>query len=492
MTIRDESARGSVIVTAMTSSLQLIRIISTILLARLLEPAHFGVIAMANLVVMGMGIFAGLGLSQALIATRKNVGKSALQVLCMTSATGLAFSLAMYSSASLFAGFFEQPELIDVCKVLSIVVLIQALKIVPDALLVKEMLFARRVIPKISASLTGIGVSLYLAYSGYGIWSLVFGSVSSSVIALLGLIIVVPDWSWIRSTRWSWSDAKELLRIGMHNLSTWLTQYFYNNFDHMVVAKSLGATQLGFYSQAITLSKMPVTMISAAINSVLLPAYSKISDDHLRLQSAYLESLRVMAAIISPIALGILVVAPEAVIVLIGEKWRGAIPILQVFAFMSLIRPLSGTTSPLFLSLGKPQYNFRTAMIQATVLVLIIWPALRWGATGAAMAVVVAFLAGYAHNIYVMCRKLGIGLSTRKIAQQIWPSLSASGIMAIVVSILKRIIVDVSGPIDDLLTLFLIILAGGITYVVSLFLVSRQLVFDIYRLINNSIFKKAA
>jgi len=487
MDLRLASVRSSMVVTASSFIVRLLRIGSTIILARLLDPSDFGLIALAGILLGGLSIFSGLGLSQALIATSENTQIAAFHAFLMTAAAGILLTLLMFATAGTYAEFYGTPELTAISQVMALIVLFQALRIVPDALLMKEMLFGRRALPTIIGTMGGIVISLSLAVLGFGVWSLVAGAVTLALLELVGIAIVCPEWGWFRKHTWDNAMAKRLLSFGSRNLSTGVIRYFYNNFDDMVVGKNLGPRQLGFYTQGFTLSNIAVTSVSTVTNSVLLPAYSKISQDRKRLARAYLESLQMVSVITVPLAMGTFVVAPEAVIVLIGEKWREAIPVLQVFAFMSLIRPISGTTSPLFLSLGLPQYNLRTALVQAVSLTLLIFPFLNLGITGVALAVVFTFSLGLIHNLYLVCHKTDVPLTMRTMLQSILPSLVAGSLMVLSVSVMKIALAYWLGNNENITALGSLILTGMLSYAVFLFLVRRRLFFKVIGLMRDAI-----
>ena len=487
MDLRLASVRSGVAVTATSLGVRLLQIVSTILLARLLDPSDFGLIAFVHILLGGLGIFSTLGLPQALIATKEDKSTAAFHTFIMTATAGIAVTFLMVAVAVPYAAFYEMPELVFLCQVMALIVLFEALRIVPDALLVKEMMFGRRVLPTVVASLGGIAVSLGMAVQGYGVWSLASGAVTVSLLHLLGIGMVCPEWGWLRKRPWNGAIVGHLMHFGSRNLLAWVVQYFYNNFDDMVVGKMLGAKQLGFYTQGFGLSNMAVTSVSAVINSVLLPAYSKISEEKERLASAYLKSFQLVSVLTVPLAMGIFIVAPEAVIVLIGEKWRETIPVIQVFAFMSLVRPLSGSTSPLFMSLGFPNYNLRTALVQAISLTLLIFPLLRWGIAGVAFAVVCAFVLGFIHNMYLVTCRLDIPITLRAILRSLLPSLLAGCLMVLAMWLMKMAMARWLGYSENALSLINLVLTGGVSYPFFLFLIQRRLFMEIVELVLSAV-----
>lgn len=491
MDLRLASVRSGIAVTATSLVVRILQIVSTVILARLLDPSDFGLMALANILLAGLAIFTTLGLTQALIATTEDRVLAAFHTFLMTAVAGILLTILMFAVAEEYSVFYETPELMSLCQVMALILFFQALRIVPDALLMKQMRFGRRVVPTIVASLGGVTVSLTMAFLGFGVWSLAAGALTTAFLQSVGIALVCPEWGWFRMHPWDNAMAKRLLRFGSRNVSTWLVQYFYNNIDHLIVGKTLGPKQLGFYSQGFSLSNMAVTSVSTVINSVLLPAYSKIAQDRERLARAYLKSFQMVAVVTVPMAMGIFVVAPEAVIVLIGEKWREAIPVLQVFAFMTLVRPLSGSTSPLFLSLERPQYNLRTALVQAASLAVLIFLFLDWGIPGVAFAVVCAFVLGFVHNIYLVCQKTDLPITLRAMARALLPSFVAGCLMLLSVSLMKFALAHWLGNSENVTTLVSLIVTGMVSYAAFLFFVERRLFLEILDLAKSAISRRA-
>jgi len=487
VSIRLKSFRSAIIVTGSGLVQKFLNIASIIVLARLLAPSDFGLIALANILIGALNTFSNLGLRQALIATYDDKIKASFHTFVATLAMGIVLSVGMFSLADVYASLYDHSSLAAVCRWMAPIVLIGALVIVPDALLVREMMFGRRVLPSIVATLSGITVSVSMAYAGYGVWSLVFGALTVPLIRLIGIALVCPEWQWLRLHKWNAGIMGRLIKFGIPNMSTGVVRYFYNNLDFFTIGKALGTHQLGFYTQGFNLSNLVVTNVSSMVNSVLLPSYRKIGEDKERLASAYLNSFQMVTVITIPFAMGIFVIAPDVVIVLLGEKWRDAIPILEIFAFMSLIRPLSGTTSPVFLSLGFPEYNLRTALIQAGALAVLVLPFVRWGIAGVASAVVITFAIGFVHNIYLVCYKTGLSIQPYDIIRQTFPSLAAGIIMVIIIAGLKLFVTHMFSREPGIMSLLTLILAGACTYVISLYYIERKLVDEIINLAKSSV-----
>jgi O-antigen/teichoic acid export membrane protein len=487
MKMRQKTFRSGIAVTASSLGVQFVGFISTIILARLLEPSDFGIMRSAAILLGTMNLFAGMGMGAALIATGEDKIRAAYHAALTTFCGGLVLSVLVFASAPVVAGFFEEDILTPIVRWMSVGVLMISLRIIPKAILEKEMMFGRRIIPDIGAGLTRMIIAVALAFAGFGVWSLVIAWIAERFVAFVVTLLVCPTLAWLKRQPWDRGIARGLWRFGYTQVRTGIVQYAYNNGDGLIVAKVLGTASLGFYTQAQALSNLPVKNISQVVNSVLLPAYAKIRDDKDRLSSAFLSCFQFVAALTIPISMGLFILAPELVIFLIGEKWRDSIVILQVFTLMGFLRPLSGSTSPLFLSLQNPHYNLRTAMIQGVTMFVFIAFFIRWGAVGVAAAVVSAFALGFIYNIYLACWKCELRIRPKDIVARVWPVVAATAIMVAVVHLLKRPLLSVVDGQHNVISLTTLILAGVVTYVVSLILLKRSLLIEILELVSSSL-----
>jgi PST family polysaccharide transporter len=266
-----------------------------------------------------------------------------------------------------------------------------------------------------------------------------------------------------------------------------LITYYYNSLDRFLVGKSFGSTQLGFYQQGFNFANIPIMTVADISNKVLLPAYSQISDDKQRLARAFLSSFQMVSVLTIPMAVGILVLAPELIVVLLGDKWQETVAVIQVLALMSLVRPLSRTTSSLFLSLGFPQYNLLTALTQAVCMTLFIFPALRWGIVGVASAVAFAFVVGLVQNMYLVCKKTGLPLKFQDIERSVRPILWSGFLMCLSLVTTKAMLYYFSVNTYNLSFLFICSVLGALIYISAVYFFERRVVVEIVKLVRQSV-----
>ncbi|WP_447968808.1 lipopolysaccharide biosynthesis protein [Nitrospira sp. M1] len=481
--MRLKAFRSGLAVTASNATLRLFQALSTILLARLLDPQDFGLVSLGGALIGICGLFSGLGMKAALIASTDETNKAAFHAFLITTTVGCLFTALIAGFASEFALIFGGNELTKICQWMAVIVLFNAIGLIPDALLSKEMMFGRRIIPAAVSSLSYMLTAVGMAYAGFGLWSLVYGRLVKSCMALLTNVLVCPTLRWLIPHKWDPFVAKNLTKFGMTTLGTGLVQYGYEHGDKLVVGKLFGTTQLGFYSQAYTISALTVGQISMITNSVLFPAYATIRDDNTRLAKAFLNSLQMLSAITIPFSMGLLILAPELIIFLIGEKWRASIPLLQIFAFLGLLRPLSGIASPLFLAINRPQYNFGGALIQGIAMIILVIIFIPWEVEGIALALVGAFAIGFIYNMFILCRNTGLPISLRDYLSQMLPTLIATVVMMAIVLCLKEPLLNMVAGAHNVFSLLSLVITGIISYGLTLYVIKPHLVTDIIELI---------
>lgn len=476
-----KATAGALALGSVTVTLRVLNMLAWIVLARLLDPQDFGLVALAMIVFSATDIFAGLGMEPAIIHSKKEPGKIAFPAFVATSAASTVLFLLIFLGPALWSSILGTNALIPLIRVLSLLVLLDALAIVPRALLKKELLFGRVSSAKFVAEIVNISASLLLVYLGFGLWSLIYGKLLSSFVRFIILWVSYPGWAWLRPIPLRWSEMRDLLSFGFRYMGSGLLSFFNSKWDDWLVGRVLGPAALGFYSKAYNFTNQIIVGFNReVIGGVLFPSYATIQDEKQRLSRIYLKSLGVVALIMTPLSMGVLVIASELVPLLLGVKWLPMAATLQIFALMALIRPLSGSTSPLFKAIGRPEYNFRAGLVLTAVTAPLIFLLLDFGINGVAVAVTTAHVVGMLFNMYQLNKLLpGIAL---KMVSEVVPILFAGSMMMIAVQISKSPLIQFAGGEADAFALVGMILVGGIIYGVVAFLMRRELILETFQL----------
>ena len=454
-------------------ALTLISMVSSILLARLLTAQEFGFVDMAILAITMTSLFSGLGLSFAVIQSQLPRGPLAFHAFMITASTGAVLMVIIALGASPLAALLGNETAAPIFRWLAPMVLFGGLGLIPDALMQKDMLFGRVSSIAILSELSYVAVALILAYSGFGVWSLVYALCVRSLLAMTANWILCPGWDWIVPQRWDWHLVRSLLSFGLTAAGGGLITFAYSMTDGFVVSRWLGTASLGIYQRSVNLTSRSIDGINNAVAAVLLPSYAKLQNDRARLAQAYLRSLRLLSIVLVPIGLGMLVLAEDLVVTLLDTPWLPMVVPFQLFSVISTVKPLSATTSVLFTAVGRPGINFKAGVLVLIIMVPMIAILLPFGVGGVATAVLISQIGGLIFNM-VHANRVLPGVA-RGMVRSVRPAVVAGIIMVIAVHLGKPLIHQFTGVPAGVLDLLMLITIGVLTYGVVLLLQQRTL-----------------
>ncbi len=348
---------------------RLLGIVTKIVLVRLLFPDDFGVFALASGLIGFVGTFGNFGLDYAIIQKNDTATKEDYDVgmsLRIIIAVGLfVISLVV---AGPWASLFGSPVVGPTTQVLALMYIFGIWSFVPGTRLVTELRYRAIAIPSLAAQVANTVVSILLAFAGYGVWALVWGSVVSVAIST-GTYWVLHPWRFRFSLKRS--VATPLLKYAQHLTSAAVLAFLITNIDNFAVGKLLGTYQLGFYAVAYGYGYLPVSMFSGPAGQAFFPSLTKIQGELASLKRGYLEGFGYAMAIIAPAAIGMAVLSPEIVNILFGPLWAPATLPLLVLSFYGLFRAIIDFGSPLFGAIGKPRI---IAELNLYILILSLIP----------------------------------------------------------------------------------------------------------------------
>lgn len=459
-----------------------INFVASIILARLLEPSDFGLIALALVLVQSSNLFTNLGMEQAIIHTNDDQKKVAFQSFIVVLSASILFCSAILIYSSPIAAWLGDPRILPPLRWLSGLVLIGGLSVVPMALLRKQMMFQQIALANLFSLLLYTASVIGLAYSGWGIWSLVYANLLSSTVGMMLLWLWCPGWDWLTPSRWDFMIMKRLFSYGMKVCGSGLLSYFHTHWDDWFVGRVLGAAALGFYSKAYDFSNKNVgQMIKSTIGSVFFSSYAKMQQDEERLSRAYLKAVLLVFIFVTPIALGVTIVAEPLVYVLLGTKWMPMVTVLQIFSLLILTRPISENSAPLFQAVGRPGNNIRAAFVLLAVMVPGVLYFTQWQLEGVAFAVAFSHLVGALYNIHQVNSILpGTAKKTFRIMV---PILLNGIVMMLAMQLMKGWTVDLFGSLNTLGGLASLIGVGAIVYTILLFLTQRKIIYELWQIL---------
>lgn len=466
-----KSFRSGVVVTATSLGVRLLNLGAIAVLARVLVPADFGAVALGMVVVSSTQLLSTVGMGSALVASKHEPRSVAFHAFVVNLGMGLVLFGVAFALADQLAALLGGQGLGDLFRLLSVVIVINVVGVVPDALLIKHMQFGRRAITDVVAMVAQVATSIPMAFAGYGATSLAVGLI---VYALVGVGLrsaISPRIGWLRPQVWQAHVASSLVRFGGTAMFTGVVRHLYSEADNVLVSRLFGTRALGFYSQAYKITNLTVQNISSVVNTVLLPVYAEVGSNPRRTADGFHRSFRMVAAITVPTAVGLFIVAPWAVPVILGPQWDAAIVLLQFLALMTLFRPLAGTTHPLFLGINRPGLSLRVAIAQALSLALLAAALHPLGPSGIALAVGLTFAGGCAYSIRLTIREVNVPIRVNALLGGLVPIAVASIGMGAVVHGL-RLLWPSSEP--SLVGVGTMVVVGGVAYATFLWILDRS------------------
>lgn len=450
--------RGTFWVYAANYSGKALVFLSTIILARLLTKADYGLAGYALVVIGFLDVFIDLGVSTAIIYYPDDP-RTTNVAFWINIVTGFLLYGATWLLAPLMGAFFNEPRAVDLTRVLALTFPLSSLSNIHAALLTKNLIFKRKFIPDFVKALGKGLISILLAWLGFGAWSLVLGQVGGTAIAVFAYWIVMP-WKPSLKIHFDQGIGRSLLSYGINIVAVDSLGVTLNNADYLIVARFLGAEALGVYTLAFRIPELLVKSFCNLVGNVLFPAYSKLREDEQALRNGFLISMRSVTLVTVPLALGIAVVSRPMILTLFTKKWVDAIPVMSAIALYTMIRSLTFNIGNIYKAQGRPDILTKLSLLKVPILL----PALYWASTSLGtitaigwVQVAVAIIAGVM-NLVVAARVLRMPFKEMWLAFQ--PALTAGSVMAASVLGLLALLVDASPPVQ----LILGVITGGLVY----------------------------
>ena len=381
MSLRHHTIKGVAWNTLGRISNQVLQFGLSVILMRLLQPADYGLLAMAWVVIGFAGIFNEFGFGSAIVQRQDIDAQHLSSVFWINIAIGVGFTLLFFMTAGWMADFFHTAGLKPVMQWLSFSFLIGGLGIVPGALLQKQMRFD--LINQISVATTFLSgcIGVYMAYRGYGVMSLVAQSLSNS---LIGLPLMFIASRWKPRLVLSWKHVRQLFSFSAYLTGFNVINYWARRSDDLLIGKFMGSTSLGIYSRAYALMLLPITQVISMVSGVMFPALSSIQHDKQRIKSIYIRVIQVIAFFSFPMMLGLVATADHFMLGIFGSKWAGVIPLIRILAFVGVLQCIGNPTGWIYLSQGKTNWMF--------------W----WGVFGSGSVVVAIIVGVWMGSIYTV------------------------------------------------------------------------------------------
>jgi O-antigen/teichoic acid export membrane protein len=384
-----------------------VQFIVMVVLARLLAPADFGLIAMLLVFTTIAVLFVDSGFGTALVQKQDTSDDDETTVFLSGIGISIGVGCILWFCAPLIADFYAQPQLVPLTRLMVFVLPLSALAAVPDALLTQQMDFRARANAEIIASLCSGAVGVTMAWRGFGVWSLAWQSIIS--IALRAAMLWLYS-HWRPRGRFRIKSLRGLFAFGSYMLMANLLNTISMRLQSLLIGRLFNSSVLGFYTLAQNTQQAPAQFMSNVLNRVGLPVFSSVADQPAKLVGALRLSLRVAIFVFVPCMVGIAVIAKSLITVLYGARWAPAAPLLSVLAVAAMFWPLHVLNLAAIGARGRSDLVFKLEVIKRVASIPMIVAGSFFGTMAVAWAVLAASVFGVMVNTWYSHKLLGYGM----------------------------------------------------------------------------------
>lgn len=429
-----------------------------IVLARLLNPEDFGMVALSDVFLGFAYLFADLGMGPAIIQ-RKEIDDDYLSTSFWVSvATGLAITFLLCAASPLIAAFYGRDLLKEIIMLSSTTFLLGSLSSIHKTILTKKLEFNKIAYINITSKVISSISSVTIAFLGFGVWSLVLGGA-------IGHLLVTPlAWhleKWRPRLLFRKKCFVDMFGFSSNLLAFNFFNYFARNADNLIIGRVLGAEILGYYSLAYNVMLKPLQYISWSVGNVLFPALSSLQESKERVRSAYVKVVRSISLITFPMMFGLIVVSREFILTFYGEKWEPVIVPLQLLCIIGAMQSIGTTVGIVFNSQGRSDLQLKWGVFASTVYVIAFLAGVKLGLIGLIFLYMAAGIPLWPLSHYI-ANKL-IGLDMKVFFKAMLPSAAASILMFLTLMGLKLIYIQTL-PLKPYSVLMLLITLGVVLY----------------------------
>lgn len=342
----------------------------SIILARLLEPSDYGLIALVTVFTSILQVFIDNGLGSALIQKKDADDLDFSTVFYTNIILCIALYLVAYIIAPFIAEFYNENLLSPVLRVLSLTIIISALMNIQQAYVAKKLIFKKFFFSTLSGTICGAIIGICFAYKGYGVWALVAQQLTNVVINTFVLWFTVK---WRPQLKFSFIRLKTLFSYGGKLLLSGLIATIYNDIRQLIIGKTYSADDLGYYNKGKQFPNLVVTNINASIDSVLLPVMAECQNDRNRVRALTRRSIKISSYIMWPFMFGLMAVGEELIIILLTEKWLPCVPFLYIFCFVNGMMPIHTANLNAIKAMGRSDLYLWTEVIKKCIGLTLIF-----------------------------------------------------------------------------------------------------------------------
>lgn len=433
-----------------------VKLIVEIILARLLLPEDYGLIALITVFITILNVFVDSGLGNALIQKKDADDLDFSTVFWFNIVWCIVLYLLLFLTAPLIASFYNKLELIPVIRVLGIQVIISGVKNVQQAFISRNLQFKRFFFATLGGTIGAAVAGIFLAFSGYGVWALVVQQLLNVTVDTIILWITVK---WRPKKLFSVKRLKELFSYGWKLLVSSLINTIYTEIRQLLIGKIYSSDSLAYYNRGRQFPALFVGNVNDAIDSVLLPTMSKEQDDKERVKAMTRRSIKTSVYVMAPLMMGLVFIGEPFVRLLLTEKWIPAVPFMRIFCITFMFYPIHTANLNAIKAMGRSDLHLKLEIIKKIVGVAALLATMWISVEAMAYSMLFTSLSSQIINSWPNKKLLGYGYFDQIV--DIMPGIGLSVFMGVCIHFIQYI------GLVDVLTLLIQIILGGVIYLLG-------------------------
>ena len=409
-------------------SSQLVTFILSIVLARLLTPKDYGVVALVNIFITIANVFVTSGFGTALIQKKSPDETDFSTVFYMSEITSILAYLVIFLIAPFVSKYYDNSELTPILRVFALTLPLSAFNGIQQAYISKHLMFKKVFISTtISAILSGI-IGVVMAYFGFGVWALVGQSLSNVIIVS---IVLFSEIKWYPKNKFSWEAGKPLLSFGWKMLATDLLATFFNQLRSLLLGKAYTTSDLAYYNRGLRFPELISENVNGTVSSVLFPVLANCGDDHEKIKERLRRAIKVSTFVLMPLLFGMMGTTRQIVLLLLTDKWAKVIPYMQILCMSCIFDSVSNENIQALKAIGRSDSLLKLEFIKKPLYLILLLIGLRINVfTLAVTQVIYNILAVW---INMAPNRKFLGYSFKEQIQDMVPALINSSIMFLIV-----------------------------------------------------------
>lgn len=374
--------------------------VGTILLSRILLPEHFGLFGMLTVLGNLATLIIGMGLSYSVIHNQDLLPEDLSTIFWVNLGLGFFMAVVFFLTAPFIANFYQQPDLVTVTRIFCIGFIAQGANAVSVGLLIKSMKFKRLAISNITGGFVAYSVSISMALSGYGVWSLVAHFLVLHTVTVAFNFLMAE---WAPNIDFRLSALQKVKKFSINFLGSQLIDFTSNNLDVVLIGKYIGKRDLGFFGRATALVTMPVTSLGYVLNRTLFPWFSALQNNVEDLRFRYNQSLKILLLTILPILILVGMQAEDVVLLLFGPRWAEIAPYVTLLSVVACFQCVNSFNDSFIISQGRSDILLKVSAVEKSLLVTGVIIGLKYGVVGVISAKIIALAVIFVPRILTIC-----------------------------------------------------------------------------------------